>query len=113
MPLEEELLAGYFVFTVCPAGTYRRLIQEQERGLDRHHRSNLLDRDKLSLFRQSKSPNFAINEGLHVTHRAQIPQFIIVDRKLEHVFDQNHDFHHREGINPQVFNQPEVIIRVL
>ena len=113
MALQEKFLPGDLVLGVGAIRTDRSLVQEQERRLDRHHRHNALDRQKLRGLRQRQAADLAVDECLYVAHRAKIAQFIIVDRHLEHVFHEDHDFHHGERIDTQILDEAQVVVRVL
>jgi len=91
----------------------RGLAEEQERRLDRHDRDDLLDRDELGGLRQGQAANLALDEGLHVAHGAQVAQLLVVNGHLQHILHEDDDFHHGQGIDAKILDNPQIIIRIL
>jgi hypothetical protein len=53
------------------------------------------------------------NEGLHVTHGAQVAQLLVVDGHLQHILNEDDDFHHGQRIDAKVLDNPQIIIGIL
>ena len=57
--------------------------------------------------------HLAFDELLDVAERAQVAQFLVVDRHLQHVFHEDDDLHHRQRIDAQILDQPQIVVGVL
>jgi len=43
----------------------------------------------------------------------RLRKLVVVDRHLEDILHENHDFHHRERIDTEVFDQAQIVVGVL
>ena len=58
--------------------------------------------------REREAAEFAFNELGHVTEGAEVPEFLVGDRHGKNVFGEDDDLHEGEGIEAEIFDEPEV-----
>ena len=73
----------------------------------------MLDRQELRRARKREAADLAVDKRLHVAHRPKVAKLVVVDRKLKHILNEDHDLHHREGIDAEILDEPEVVVGIL
>lgn len=115
MAPEEKFIADNFVGSLRLVGEQLRLLEEEKRRLHRHEADEVVRAEGLK-FRSilcGIASNFTIHVFFDFPDGPDFAQFLVIKGDADGFLDEDDDFHHRQGVDAEVFNEAQGVIPFL